>query len=224
MRTVEGVITGLALSERLSELKETISQNLGGASRAWGDWMEHVRCVGEALQEAYERLGRRRKWSRWVRANLTISLRSTRDYRRIYRKWDSPELTEARRNGGKLQSIHQVLQILRTKRKSPAADKSPQHVLAEERRARLRELVAEELREMTLEELQVFSESFHDGDLWYRVRAVVAQAVVSKFGDDYYKRGDTPLNPWIIEKTRKEYEQRFCDKIRRDMRRDGYPV
>lgn len=223
MRTVEGMITGNELSMRLEVLKDAINSHLRGASQAWGDWLEHVRRAGEALQEAYERLGRRSKWSKWVRRNCTISVRSTRDYRRIFREWGHPALVAARQNGGQPRSIQGVLKILRGKISPPSDDKTPDAVLASALRKEIRTFIAEELQEMKLEELEVLQDKIRD-DLWFRLYGVLAKEVAAKFGDKYYRHGETPLRDWALEQSRRRYEKRCNQRIANSLRRDGYKV
>lgn len=223
MRTVEGMITGPELSARLEVLKDQISMHLQGASKAWGDWLEHVRGAGEALQEAYERLGRRSKWSKWVARHCKLSLRSTRDYRRIFREWDNPDLVAARSSGGQPQSISGVLKILRGKSSVSKGDKGPDEVQADAIRKELRMHFAEELQDMRLEELQVLQKKFHD-DIWFRICGVLAKAVVSEFGDEYYEHGQEPVREWAFDQARQRYQNRYFNKIKSGLRREGFKV
>jgi hypothetical protein len=113
MLSVQRMIKGTKLALLLETLKEQANEHHRDATKNWGSALEHARLAGKALQEAFERLGRRSKWGKWLRRNFEGSARLSRDYRRIWRERQSPLLADASANGLQLTSNKAVLKVLR---------------------------------------------------------------------------------------------------------------
>lgn len=128
MGMFEGYITGKKLAALLEELKEKANRHHALALSGFDHALEEARKAGEALQEAYERLGRAGRWGRWLRANFNGSPRTARQYRQIYRNWNDPRIV-AERKMGTVCSIGAVLRLLRSPESPDTTDDSHRQLL-----------------------------------------------------------------------------------------------
>lgn len=194
MRTVEGFLKGLELAARLEELKDIANENHLLAQRNYRGFLEHARKVGEALQEAYERLGRRGKWGKWVRANFAWSARLSRQYRQIHRYWNDPRLAAARAAGFELKSVQAVLKILRSEHPKPAGWQPAADATAESRRV-IRRDFARRLKELQPEEISAYY--WNLDHFWELMYADLKATVCGIEERDFYATGedDGPYNP-----------------------------
>jgi hypothetical protein len=192
MRTVGGMLKGEKLKARLEELKGAANRHHDAAKRAWRGALEHARDAGVALQEAYERLGRRGRWGRWLRINFQGSARTAREYRRIARQWNHPKLQDAREQGITLNSIAAVLRVLRAEKLSESdsdgsgnSDSFGPLIPIDMMRDAVRKDFAAHIRTLKRVELEILCESF-DAYFWDVLYGKLKEAVCLVLEDDFY--------------------------------------
>jgi hypothetical protein len=183
MRTVEGKFKGPKLVAILEELKKQANEHHHEATKNWGSSLEHVRLAGKALQEAFERLGRRSKWGKWLHRNFEGSARLSRDYRRIWRDWESPLLVKARSEGLQISSIQGVLKVLRgaVLGKDVRQDADATLNLQSETRS-LKQDFSRKLRRLNPDELTILCEHFGES-IWSRICEALKSYVREELGD-----------------------------------------
>jgi hypothetical protein len=190
MRSVEGFITGPALSARLESLSRTANEHHREACKAWRGALEHACNAGAALQEAYERLGRRGKWGRWLRTNFEGSPRLARDYRRIHREWNDPRLIAARVGGFERASIQAVLNILRGKQPPMPDTATADEQAAAWNRNNIRTTIAAKLLSLDTVEVELLASNLDR--LWTKLYDDLRRTVNGALEHDHYGDNVSP--------------------------------
>lgn len=176
-------LKGQALTERLDHLAATANEQAHAAKQTWRSTLDHARQAGEALEEAYVRLGRRSKWSKWRRDNFKGCRRTATYYRTVAREWSNPRLVEARASGVVFESIRAVIKFLKAPTPSNS-EPTPEQLALNAARDELRAAFAEKLRTLTPEEIEVFKNAF-DG-LWDVLYDELKNRVCETLNRDYY--------------------------------------
>lgn len=202
---------GLEKLERLAQLAKEANMQHHQARMAWRGALEHARQAGEALDEAYRILGRRKKWGRWRRENFDGSAETARVYRRIAREWNHPRLVQARENGIELDSISTVLKVLRGK-KLPDGTAKPADVVLDEKRMAIRRQFAAELRNLDGVEVSVFHNA--TWELLQSLLGEVRHAVCVATECNYY---DTEEEAIRREDEKREVRGRISRALNRGM-------
>lgn len=199
MRIFLDRIRGKKLKARLEELRAKANYHHNAATLSWRGALEHAREAGRALQEAYERLGRRGRWGRWVAKNFNGSARLAREYRQIFRQWDDARLVAARCNGIGLTSIASVLKILRHEGTTPVCRRPPHP-----KRAYVRWLINEQIKTLTDVELDELGHSFWE--CWAAFYTTLRAAVCLAHDDEFFylnpeERQEAERQKWIERRT-----------------------
>jgi hypothetical protein len=186
-------LRGDKLTERLAELARTTNEHHQAATAAWRGALEHARKAGDALIEAYVRLGRRKKWSAWKRDNFPqISSRSLRVYKQVAKQWDNPLLIAARKVGMEPESIKAFLDIVQRK-KNPAseAEQDAETTAAEREHEKLliarqsvRDHFNAQLAKLKLDELDQIDRHFHH--FWEPLHEKLKDFVRVNVREDFY--------------------------------------
>lgn len=153
----------------LNNLAWTANSHHDKVCSRWTGMLDHARQAGIALNEAHS-LCPHGKWQKWVQDNFKGSYETCQAYRRIASSWDDPRLQEARMSGVQLNSMKQVLDVLRDSvPKSLLNDDGTLNVRkaeADHLRRSIREDFANAIRNLHLSELTVFEECFDE--VWKR--------------------------------------------------------
>lgn len=163
-------LRGEKLRQRLAQLRDIVNEHHAKADRLADQWLDEVRLTGEALQEAYERTGRRKKWTRWLRTTCLahyVHRRTISDYRFIANNWD--QIQSFRRQDSSIVSIRRALKAFRDQNK-PADEKQLQTA-----RDELAKALNRSMRKLSDKEISVLRADFRI--CWDALRTAVRQAI-----------------------------------------------
>ena len=115
--------------ETLEDLADQIQQAHLQVTRACEAVVAFAVRAGQLLLKARPRVPRG-AWEKWVELNCQFSLRTARDYVRIARALDEGRIDADRLHAAGLDSLRQVLAVLREQRGKAAADESAAEFIA----------------------------------------------------------------------------------------------
>ncbi len=133
------------------------------------------------------------KWKEWLERNFDGSYETATIYMRIAKKWDDPELVEARKQG-RLTSIQKTMEIIRGKKKHDKKETKPTEYekKCDQLRNKIRKLHAQKLQRLTVFELDNLLENYDNH--W--------QHMYKKLYDDVCADLECDLNQDLIEMKR----------------------
>lgn len=185
------------MRRRLDRLRDEVNSHHERAGESAKCWLEHVRQAGIALQEAYERTGRRRKWSMWLgTTNLGRNcMRTARVYRQIAREWG--KVQAAMNSGTQITSIRAALRVITHPPVAEVADLTSH-------RKYIRKSIVEFLRTLSENETEVLSKNF--GIFSKTLRSSIQDAINSGNGN----RSDFAFSSPTWHESRKTMNQRLA--------------
>lgn len=169
--------------KRLAELADEANTALSQARNAWRGALEQARRCGAALLEAKRIQGvRHGQWGPWLDKNFNGSRRTAREYARIARRWDDPDVREARlKEMGEI-SIRKMLEVVSgTPSKKKPVENNPD-IWRDILLIHLRQKFYKELAKLSEMEINVALDAFAEG-LWPACRTALNIAVCAA-GDD----------------------------------------
>ncbi len=175
-------LTGPALSKRLGELKMQANNHHRKVNEHWRGMLDEARLAGEALLEAKRRLGHRAKWSKWRRENFLASKGTAINYTTVARHWDDERIREARAAGIEINSINKFLQVLRGQAPEQQPEKTEAEKQREGNREEIRKWFAEKLRQLSDEELELYSYPETFEELWGETQGQLKHGVMIVYG------------------------------------------
>ncbi len=129
------------------------------SKKQWQGSLSHAKLAGDALNAAKKLHPKRGTWQKWLAANFHGAISTGRLYMRLARKWNHPEIQQARHNGT-IRSLNTFLSASRKPRELTPTTSPRKWNLTEQDHLRqeLRKAFAGGLRKFNRKELETFDE------------------------------------------------------------------
>lgn len=137
-------------------------------------------------------------WKRWCKKNLDFSYETAKVYYRIYRTWGTPKIVEARAQGGikSIAAYNRTLAMLQEQK--PLTFSQLKNLMGRQMyREHIKAWFASDLRQLSLEELEVFEDRYDD--YWEKFR--------EKLYHDTSADLECDLDGWLYSKVEKKLKQ-----------------